>query len=389
MDIVIAGGGYAGISCAIRLGRLARENGTPARIRLVNPDPVLIERIRLHQAATGQRLRERRTDQLLKRVGVELIRGRVTAIDAQARTVQVGGREIGWDRLVIAMGSHAGSRDVPGVAEHAFALEPDTAHRLHQRLRELPRGAKVAVVGGGLTAIEAAAEIAESFPRLDVHLICRGRMADDFSPEAREYMQDTLALRLGVSVQQDVDVQAVGANALHTSRGALPFDVCVWTAGFHMPALPREAGLRVNAHGQVLVDRALRSVSHPAIYAVGDIAAPVEDPGQPLPMGCKSAMPAGAHAADNLARELRGDALQPFDYALIFYCVSLGRRAGLIQWADPQGRLTGRILTGARGALFKEAICRMTWWALVLEVRGRRAVVWKRTGRVLPLAATA
>jgi NADH dehydrogenase len=376
MDIVIAGGGYAGIACATRLARLARENATPARIRLINPDPVLVERIRLHQAATGQRLRERRIDKLLERAGVELVRGRVSGIDPQTRTVQVDGQSLRWDRLVLALGSHAGSREVPGVADHAFELEPHTAHRLRERLETLPPGAHVAVVGGGLTGIEAATEIAESFPRLQVHLLCRGRLANDFSEAARDYLHETFD-RLHIAVQEDVDVLAVERRSLRTDRGALPFDACVWSAGFRMPALPRQAGLQVNGHGQVLVDAALRSISHPHIYAAGDIATPVEPPGQPLPMGCKSALPTGAHAGENLARELQGRELVPFQYALMFFCVSLGRRAGVIQWADPAGRLSGRILTGARGALFKETICRLTWWALVLESRGKRAVIWK------------
>ena len=89
----------------------------------------------------------------------------------------------------------------------------------------------------------------------------------------------------------------------------------------------------------------------------------------------------GAQVAENLARELRGHELEAFDYALLFYCVSLGRRDGLIQWADDSGALTGRILTGRRAALFKELICRSTVWALKLESKGRKAVVWKRTGR--------
>ena len=148
----------------------------------------------------------------------------------------------------------------------------------------------------------------------------------------------------------------------------------------------------MNAHGQVLVDPQLRSVSHPWVYAAGDIAAPVLPPGQALPMGCKSAMPMGAHVGDNLARELRGEPGQAFDYALLFYCVSLGRRDGLIQWADGDGQPRGRVLTGRRGAWFKEMICRTTWWALLGEARGVRAIVWKRTGRApqaLPIAGRA
>ena len=98
----------------------------------------------------------------------------------------------------------------------------------------------------------------------------------------------------------------------------------------------------------------------------------------------------GAQAGANLARELSGRELEAFDYALPFYCVSLGRGDGLIQWADDTGALTGPILTGRRAALFKELICRSTVWSLKLESKGRKAIVWKRTGRApRPTAFTA
>lgn len=381
MDILIVGGGYAGVTCATRLGRALRAHGSTARVRLINPAPVLVERIRLHQAVAGQPLRERRIDGLLARAGVELVTGWADRIDLQGRTVRVGNELLHWDRLVMSVGSHSGARDVPGAADHAWELESRMVAPMRARLEALPAGARVAVVGGGLTGIEAASEIAEAFPQLQVRLVSRGALAQDFSDAARRYLRETLAGKLGIELHEDVDVRAVRADALETDRGALPIDLCIWAAGFRLPPMAREAGLRVNAQGQVLVDPLLRSVSHPDVYAAGDIAAPVLPPGQSLPMGCKSAIPAGAHVGDNLARELRGESPRAFDYALMFFCVSLGRRAGLIHWADDKGQLTGRILTGRRGALFKEMICKLTWWALTAEARGLRAVVWKMTGK--------
>jgi NADH:ubiquinone reductase (H+-translocating) len=364
MDIVILGGGYAGLSCALRLAHLARKQRTPARIRLVNPQPVLIERIRTHQAATGQHLRERRIDQMLRRLGVDFVTGCATGIDLEARVVDVAGEALSFDRLVVALGSYAGADDTPA---DSIPVNPGRTHELLDRLRALPAGASVSVVGGGLTGIEAASEIAETFPQLRVELATRGLVAEGFSPAAREHVLGTLH-RLNVALHEH-------------SSGAGDADLCVWAAGFSLPALPWDAGLRINGRGQVLVDPMLRSVSHPFVYAAGDIAAPVLPPGQEAPMGCKTAMPMGAQVGENLARELRGEGPEAFDYALLFYCVSLGRRDGLIQWADDQGALTGRILTGRRAALFKEAICRSTWWALRLEAKGWKAIVWKRTGR--------
>ncbi|MES2937690.1 MAG: FAD-dependent oxidoreductase [Pseudomonadota bacterium] len=389
MQIVIVGGGYAGVACAARLAHRARVQRTPVRIRLINPKPVLVERIRLHQAAAGQQLPERRLDRLLGRCGIELVSGYAEALDPAARTLRVGEQTLGWDQLVLALGSMPDVNAVPGVAAHAFTLAPESVPALHARLAALPDGARVAVVGGGLTGIESASEIADAFPRLRVQLVAHGVIGPDFGPAGRRYLLDTLARRFGIALHEHVRVDAVGATRLETGQGPLAFDLCVWAAGFALPALARQAGLRTNARGQVLVDPQLRSLSHPWIYAAGDLAAPALPPGQELPMGCKTAMPMGVHVGDNLARELIGQEGSAFDYALLFYCVSLGRRDGIVPWADAEGRLTGRVLTGRRAAWFKEMICRSTWWGLVLEARGHRAVVWKHTGHASQSLAAA
>lgn len=381
MNVAIVGAGYAGVACALRLSHRARRSGLPVRIRLISDRPQLVERIRLHQLAAGQRLRERPLAQLLRDSGVEIVAGKAEAIDLSSGSVTVAGQSYPWDRLVLAMGSRTDLTRVTGAAEHASAVEPETAAHLTARLQALPPGARVVVVGGGLTGIETAAEIAESHPRLDVRLLAAGRIADDFGIAARRCILTTLALKLHVGIIEGRTVSAVHPRQLETDDKPIPFDLCIWTAGFRAAMLPGCAGIRTDDAGQVLVDPMLRSVSHPRVFVAGDAGTPVLPPGQPLPMGCKTAEPMGAHVGDNVARDLAGTAMQPFDYALLFFCVSLGRRHGLIQWADAQGRLTGRILKGLFAAYFKELICRSTLWALQLERMGLPAVVWKRTGR--------
>ena len=70
-----------------------------------------------------------------------------------------------------------------------------------------------------------------------------------------------------------------------------------------------------------LRDGALRDVVHPDVFVAGDLAHPDAVLGKVMPMGCKSAGTAGAHVADNLARSLRGEREEPFDFAAPFYCV--------------------------------------------------------------------
>jgi NADH dehydrogenase len=181
---------------------------------------------------------------------------------------------------------------------------------------------------------------------------------------------------------------AVIRNQLLTSAGELDFDLCLWSVGFGFARLPRDAGLAVDEHGRVRVDPCLRSSSHADVYAIGDIANPVVPPGQALPMGCKSASPMGAYVADSLAGLLRGHEPRPFDFATPMYCVSLGRRDGLIQIVRDDGEPTGPVVTGRAAAVLKELVCKATMWSLQLERMGLSGVAWKRTGHApaLPVA---
>jgi pyridine nucleotide-disulfide oxidoreductase len=66
---------------------------------------------------------------------------------------------------------------------------------------------------------------------------------------------------------------------------------------------------------------------------------------------------------------LRGDETSDFSFGSFPYCVSLGRRDGLVEWRDIDGRPVRRVVTGRLGAALKEFICRSTIWALRLESR--------------------
>ena len=375
--IVVAGAGYAGVSCALRL---ARRLPTNARVTLISPTDRFIERIRLHQRVTGQNVGDWSLRSLIKRTGVGLHIGSIEQLDHANRLLHVGSDRLEFDTLVLALGSHVDVGSVQGVHEHAMAVEFDTVGNIHRAVHKVVahRG-RVTIVGGGLTGIELAAEIAESFPGLQVALVSQSRVAESWSEAARAHALASLK-RLGVSVEEGPHIKAVHRKHLETDRGVLPFDLCLWAGGFVGHSLAWNSGLKVNQLGQALVDAQLRSVSHPGIHVVGDLATIAPELTPQMPMGCKSAMPAGAWAAENIARRLSGRSEQPLQYGVPFFCVSLGRRDGLIQMAARDGSMTGRVLTHRRGAWFKELICRSTVWALKMERIGISGIQWVRAG---------
>ncbi|MGW1070210.1 sigma-70 family RNA polymerase sigma factor, partial [Streptomyces aureus] len=172
-EVLVLGAGYAGLSAAIQLAARTRKRAN-LRVTLVNPYDTFTERLRLHMTATGQETAEMNIQDLLDGTGAVFVRGWVTAVDADAKTVRVDdNRLLRYDTLVYALGSIADTVTVPGADGHAHTLDgPQDAALLAGRLSGLDAGT-VVVAGSGLTGVEAAAEIAEQHPDLQVLLLGR------------------------------------------------------------------------------------------------------------------------------------------------------------------------------------------------------------------------
>ncbi|GGZ14537.1 oxidoreductase [Streptomyces olivaceoviridis] len=393
--IVVLGAGYTG---AITAGRLARRlRPEDVAITLVNAEPDFVERVRLHQLATGQDLTPRPFSEMFAGTGVRLRLARVTGVDVDRGTVAVtdadGAGELEYDTLVYALGSGWNDLGVPGAAEHAHEIAGRAgALRLRERLAGLAAGQPVVVVGGGLTGLEAAAEIAEARPDLDVALAARGGLGDWLSAKGRAHVRKVFA-GLGVTVHEHTAVTAVAADHVTTADGAsVPAAVTVWTTGFAVHPIARATGLEVTGTGQIVVDRSMRSVSHPDVYAVGD-AALVMGPGdKPLRMSCASGVPTAWQAADAIAARLTGGKLPKVPLRYFNQCVSLGRKEGLIQYVTADDRAVRAALTGRIAAVYKELVCKGAAWGVanpLLVPAPRRRVVRERADAVAPANAPA
>ncbi|MFC5187676.1 NAD(P)/FAD-dependent oxidoreductase [Actinomadura harenae] len=351
-DIVVVGAGYTGMMCAVRIAHRTRRDGD-VTVTLVNPSDRFVERLRTHQTAAGQELTVHRIPDLLDGSGVVFRQGSVTAVDPEERRVTLA--DLGvlkYDTLVLALGSRADTSLVPGAEEYAFTL--DEPRRLAARLAESGVAA-VTVCGGGLTGVEAAAEIAESHPELKVTLVSRGEPASMTGDRARAYLA-TVFERLGVSVRSGEAVAKVLLDGVELADGSVvPSDVTLWTTGVRVPAVAAAAGITTDENGRVVVDAQLRSVSHPDVFAIGDAAAARQAWG-PIHGTCQSGIPTATHAADNIARLLRGRTPKPFRFGYFHQPLSLGRKDGLIQFVRKDDTPRRFILTGRLAARYKETV---------------------------------
>jgi NADH:ubiquinone reductase (H+-translocating) len=384
--IVVLGGGYAGMTCALDVARRTRRRG--GRVTLVNPSRRFTERLRLHQLAAGEELADVRIPDLLDGTGVAFVQGWARSVDTGRRLVRVdtadGERDVGYDTLVYAVGSVADTATVPGADSHAYTLDSaPAALALAARLAELPAGATVAVCGGGLTGIEAAAEIAENRPGLHVVLLSRDEPGAMMGPRARAYLHRALG-RLGIQVRQGVEVVKVLPDAVELAGGeTVAADACVWTTGCVPPPLAAQAGLTVDAAGRVVVDQTLRSVSHPSVYAIGDAAA-IRQAWGTVHGTCQSGIPTAVHASLAIARDLRGRRPKRFRFGYIHQPVSLGRGDAVVQFTRPDDTPRRWYLKGRMAVAYKEFVSssppkayrlmrRVTIPSRLLSLRGGRA----------------
>jgi len=378
MNILIIGGGYAGTLAALRLA--GKTHGQNAHITLINASDTFVERIRLHQLAAGQSPKLRPFARLLRGKHIDFVQGRVTAIDPTSHTVSVQSsnelRTLEYDRLIYALGSIVDRDAVPGVREHALTLGGvEATTQMKAKLEANPK-ARVIVCGGGLTGIELASEIAETYPNLSMTLLSRDPLGLNLSKRGHAYILDAFKRR-NITVREGVTIARVEQQRIILENGqSMEADLVIWAGSFTVPALARESGIAVNRLGQILVDPYLRSVSHPDIFAVGDAAA------SGVRMACASAMPQGAHAADNLAALLKNQPLKPFRFGFAGRCISLGRHDGILQRVNADDSPIEQIITGRMGALLKELICQYTTFSL--HGIGINLYYWPQPNQVIP-----
>lgn len=365
--IVVIGGGYAGVLAANHL--LQQQD---VDVTLVNARPEFVERIRLHQLAIGNDDAVAGYGELLGE-RVRLIVDTADRIDTAARRVELAsGTALDYDYLIYAVGSTSG-----GAPEFAYQLsELEDAQRLAARLQDVPVSAPIVVVGGGLTGIEAASEFAEA--GRNVTFVAGPVLGPSLSVPGRRSVAKQIE-KLGVRLVEGPTVTAVTDHDVTLSDGrTLPAVATVWTAGFGVPRLASDSGLRTDELGRLLTDETLTSIDDDRVIAAGDAAAPS---GVPLRMSCQAALPLGAQAANTVLARIAGTEPAPINQAFTGQCISVGRDGGTIQIARTDDTPIRLYLGGRAAALVKEQVCRGTLSFLRKEARKPGAYFWLKGGK--------
>ncbi|WP_328389391.1 NAD(P)/FAD-dependent oxidoreductase [Nocardia sp. NBC_00416] len=377
IEVVVIGGGYAGVMAANRLTQ--RDDVT---VTVINPRPVFVPRLRLHQLVGGTHDAVVDYREVLAE-GVRLVVDSAAHIDAPGRSVTLtAGGTVGYDYLIYAVGSDSAGPHVPGAAEFAHPIATlEAARRARSVLWDTPATTPVTVVGGGPSGIETAAELAEQGRA--VTLICGGELGPYLHPRARRTARKYLA-GLGADILEGpgASVTAVTPEAVELADGrTVASRITIWTVGFGVPDLAARSGLRTDATGRLLTSETLTSVDDERIVAAGDSSAPSD---LPFRMSAYAAGCLGAHAADTVLNRIAGRAAAPIDLSFPAMCISFGRGAGIFQLAHKDDTAMGLYFTGPVGRKLKEISCAASVAHLVTEARKPGSHSWPKDGKHRP-----
>jgi NADH dehydrogenase len=341
--IVVLGAGFAGLIAAVGAARKLAELNIPrdeVSVTIVNRDQWHAIRVRNYESD----LSDVRVplDDVLRPIGVETVIGDVVAIDCERRQVccaQAGGTvALTYDRLVFALGSELLRPPIPGLTEHGFDIDTyDAAARLQAHLASLPDrppspGRFTAVViGGGLTGVEAATELATRLRNIAGNCPARIILADR-APRIGSNMGEGAcgvieqALRaLQIETRVGVSITSIDGAGVRLSSGEpIAAATVVWCGGMHAHPLTASLPGRHDRFGRVIVDRFLKVDSATDVFAAGDVAAALVDGEHVSVMSCQHARPMGRIAGHNVVCDLVGEKMIPIEIGYYVTILDLG-----------------------------------------------------------------
>jgi NADH dehydrogenase len=358
-QIVVVGGGIAGLEIASKLpGSLRR---TSIAVTLVDREPAYVWKPMLHTIAAGTTdVSQHETSYISQARNRRFVfeTGELKGIDRKERKVhlnplEIDGRRIlperaiSYDTLILATGSEANDFGTPGVRDHCLTIDSRSQAMNFNRkvmahmLEALAANStlQIAVVGGGATGVELAAELVQLADvsayygaaglrdQVKVTLIESGPTLLGAFPNRVAIAAQERLERLGVTVLTGARVVAAEAGCLRLADGTkIDAELKVWAAGVKASdACASFDGLEVTRNNQIVVGPTLQTTLDPRIFAVGDCSSfSVEDNGRPLPPAAQVAHQQASHLIRHLPGWLEGRELPSFSYRDFGSIVSLG-----------------------------------------------------------------
>ena len=338
--IVVLGAGFAGLIAAVGAARKLAElkiGKSDIAVTIVNRDPWHSIRVRNYETD----LSDVRVplDDVMGPIGVDVVIGEIEGVDPIRHEIALAAQPpLPYDGLVFALGSELVRPPIPGLAEHGFDIDTyGAAEKLAAHLAALPQRSDTPgrftalVVGGGLTGVEMATELATRLRDIAGASPARVILADR-SPRIGSNMGDAAcaviddALKaLRVETLPGVAIAAVDAHGVRLDSGErIAAETVVWCAGMRAHPLAATLPGTHDRFGRIAVDRFLKVEGLADVFAAGDAAAALVDGEHASVMSCQHARPMGRVAGHNVVCDLVGAPQIPLEIGYYVTCLDLG-----------------------------------------------------------------
>lgn len=354
-EIVVLGGGFAGVSAAKELKKLSGEQ---LRITLVDRNPYHLFIPSLYEVATAEEPRNNICIPFSEIFphGVRFIKGEAIKINKDAKEIEFrGGQILKYDYLVIALGSESDYRDIPGLKENSISFKSleeaekirNTVKEKYKEMQGRGKALMIALVGGGTTGVELSTELSKYEERLggnvEVSIFQGGptllkAVSHTVSEIAKKRLQ-----KAEINVHLNSRVVRVTKDALELEDGRVhPYDVLIWTGGVRPSSVVLNDGFPQNSEKRLDVDEYLRVKGEKNVFAAGDVA-------DNRPKLAQVAHEQGTVAGENLVRLLKGQTMKPYKYRLLGILIPLFGKYVVVD-------IHGMVFTGFLGYMFQQMV---------------------------------
>ncbi len=408
-NILIIGGGAGGLELAASLGRKLGKK--KLHITLVDKTLTHIWKPLLHEVAAGTL--PYHNDELnyinhAAKNNYHFVLGTMTNLDRANKKItlspiqtkdgdiSINERQIEYDILVLAIGSQANTFNIPGADEHCFYLDSlNEAKNFHRHLidriiqmrqyehqkEKIPLS--IAIIGGGATGVELAAELA--FSIIEAKKVGLGPADDVSTPihiiEASDRVLPLLPERIGLSVMKELSkrditihanemVSQIDKKSIHTKSGLkINATLKIWVAGVKVDSWTNACdGLQTNSINQFLVKPTLQTTVDDDIFAIGDCAGLKQNESW-LPARAQTASQQAVFLKKNIINQIKNKPLLNFKYVDYGSLINLSHQktfALLMGKFSKKFLLEGKIARIMYLFLYKkhQAIC-YGWWFVI------------------------
>lgn len=347
--LVVIGAGYSGLTVAHRVWH--RSKGKMP-ILLIDRHPFHVLRTQLYEIGELAASQDpgRWTvplSSILDRTSIEYREGTIDAIDLASHVVHGSFGGIAYQALALCLGNVGAYYGVPGASEHCHQVyDIMGAQRLARSIREVEvesaelkgeRRPRIAVIGGGSTGTELAADIATTdwrsvttkSARLPEVVLVTGSLPFLAGLPASLIRRAQRLLReAGVNVITGLNTTRIEPKRVTLEDGTvLACDIAVWCAGLETPPLIRDLPVRHGKGGRIAVGTTLEVPDFPNVFAVGDVAE-IKDvaTGMFVPQTAQAAIAEARTVAENIMAKRAGRSLRPFTYHSRGTILTMGRR---------------------------------------------------------------